>query len=213
MTWTDPPLITPDVIEDRLIATLRDHHLEHLAAQERRRGLEPRTLEPLATISHLAAAGDAQSGDAMPRCLIGWAGFAEAATPNERDTLDVRHTFGVEVAVIGQNRRDTLRRRDWTAWSAIECLLQRTPRDEHVVSIDLVDVEAIEDIDRQRIWGAVRFLLQVFVVDALALTTLPAGDEWPPGLPGGPPEEPYDPPVALPPATDISTTITREGID
>lgn len=212
MSWVDPPLITPDVIEDRLIDTVRAHHVEHLAAQERRRGLTAGTLEPLATVSHLASDGEAQSGDALPRCLIGWVGVTDPPTVNERDTLDIRHTFGIEVAVIGQSRRDTLRRRDWLAWCVLECLLQRTPRDDHVISITVTDIEPLAVSERQRIWGAVRALINVVVVDALALTTLPADDRWPPGLPGGPPAGPYDPPVGLPPATDIATTITREGI-
>lgn len=214
MTWEDLPLVTPAEIEDLAVEVLRERHPEHLAAHERRRGLEPETLERLRTVSHLAAQDEVLSGDALPAALLGVVGTSGEPSRNEDDAIDVPLALGMEVAVMGQARRDTLRRRDWIAWTAIECLLQRLPRSEIVGSIRLRDVEPIVDAQAQRIRGAVRVMFEVWVPDALSLLGLPghADERWPDGAAGGAPATPYAEPVPLPVVAEAEADVDREEV-
>lgn len=216
MTWTDPDLITPAEVEDLAVEVLRTRHPEHLAAHERRRGLAPETLERLRTVSHYAALDAALSGDALPAALVGSPGTFEPPTRNEENTLDVSLTLGVDVTVVGKARRDTLRRRDWTAWTVAECLLQRLPRSGVVSGVMLRDVEAVEDAQAQRIRGVARLLFTVTVPGAVSLLGLPADDDvrFAPGGPGGPPPDglPYDVPVPLGEVDDAAVEVIREEV-
>ncbi|WP_217913232.1 hypothetical protein [Miltoncostaea marina] len=212
---SDPTLIAPCDVEDLLIEVILRRHPEHLAAQERRRGLKPETLERLKAVRHLAAQEAFQSGDTMPACLVGSLGTAAAPARNEDDAIDVTLRVALEVAVMGRSRRDTLRRRDITAWTVIECVLQRTPRLGIVSAIQLVDVETVEFAQAQSMRGHARASFEVTVPSAASMAGLPADDAlWTPGSPGGPPPdgEPYAPPVPLPPVTAIDAEILREGI-
>jgi hypothetical protein len=154
----------------------------------------------------------------MPAVLVGWTGTPASPTENEEGSLDVRLLVAVEVLVRGQYRRDTLRRRDWMAWTVIECLLQRTPRRGPVIDgIALSDVESFDVGAAKEILATARVMFEVTVPEMVSLAGMPAdGDEsWPPGTPGGPPPdgEPYTPPEPLPLADEFTTSIIREAID
>jgi len=213
---SDWALITPDQVEDLLILVLRERHAEHLAAQERRRDLSPQTLERLKTVQHWAAPLDRLSSDTHPSALVGSVGTARAPERNHDDGIDVAWQVAVEVGVMGQSRRDTLRRRDWTAWTVIECLLQRTPRDGVVSALRLSDVEYVDEGDAQRILGTARILFEVDVPNMVTIAGLPVHDDphWEPGGPGGPPpdDEPYTEPEPLPESTDVGFEIERTPI-
>lgn len=215
MTWQDPPLITPDVIEDALVAVLRKHHTEHLAAHERRLGLAPKTYEPLATVSYLASSGGPLAGDNFPRALIGWTGIdgaPEYTTAGQSgDAIDLRYFVGVEVAVAGRDRRDTLRRRDVTLFTVVECLVRRTPGTGPIGGVTVQDIEVEAVRESPRLVGIGRAVLSVYVPEAIPARGLDPDNLWGAGQPGGgPPEDdPYQPPAPLPPASEIGATVRR----
>jgi hypothetical protein len=209
-------LVTPDAVEDLLVDVIRRRHPEHLAKLERERGLDPETLERYRTVSHMAAEGtDARlSGDVLPACLLGVIGTAGEPTMTEDNRLNVALQLGMQVSVLGQRRRDTLRRRDWTAWTTIECVLQRVPRSGPVASIRLTDYEPVEQTDEQRVLAEARVVFTVTVADMLAVIGgLPVDTTpWPPGGPLGPPATPYEPPAPAPDVAEVTYTIDKEPI-
>jgi hypothetical protein len=212
----DSPLVTPDQIEDLAVDVLTRRHPEHLAKLERLRGLRPQTLARLRTIVHFAHP-DAQANPSdknMPAVLIGHIGMSSAER-DETERLNTTIQLGVQVSVLGKNRLDTIRKRDWTAWTVAECLLQRMPRNGPVHSIALVgDAEPLATGDRERTLGDYAFVFDVEVVGMLTLVGgLPTDDTaWPPGGPGGAPGRPYDPPVALPRASRVTVTLDKDSI-
>lgn len=210
----DSRLVTPDEIEDLAITVLKDHHAEHLAKLERARGKPPETYERLVTVSHMAAEGLRISSDTLPAALVGVLGDSGESVRNERDALDVPLQLGIQVSVLGQSRRDTLRRRDATAWTVIECLLQRLPRADTVATIRLTDWESLAEADTQRILGDYRIVFEVTVADMVAIVggLPPTNTPWPPGTPGGPPAAPYDPPEPLPQASSVTYSLSKEPI-
>jgi hypothetical protein len=212
------PLITPDVVEDVLLDIVRRRHPEHLAKLERQLGLTLETLERYRTVSHMASdeAQGALSGDTLPAILLAVIGGDGAPVRTEEDKLNVAMLVAVQVSVIGQRRRDTLRRRDWMTWTTIECLLERTPRRGPIDSIRLVDWEPVAQSEAKRILAESRLVFSVSVADAVTVVGgLPADDTpWPSGGPNGPPTAPYVPPDSDPlPATDFTFTTNKERID
>jgi hypothetical protein len=212
----DAQLITPDQIEDVFVDVIRRRHPEHLAKLERLRGLEPETLERYRTVTHLAAEGaDARlSGDILPACLLGVIGTAGEIVVTEDDKLNVSLQLGVQISVMGQKRRETLRRRDWITWTTVECILQRVPRNGPVASIRLTDCEPVETADAQRVLAESRLVFTVTVADMVALRGgLPVDNSpWPAGGPLGPPSSPYAPPADPPDVTDVSFSVDKEPI-
>jgi hypothetical protein len=211
-------LIVPDVVEDLIVDVIRRRHPEHLAKLERQRGKAAETYERYATVSHMASeAADARlSGDTLPACLLGFIGTAATPIQTENDRLNVALQLAMQVTVLGQRRRDTLRRRDVMAWTTIECVLQRVPRNGPVASIRLTDYEPVEERDEQRILAEARVIFEVTVADMVTVIGgLPADDTpWPAGGPNsGPPDgEPYTPPLGPPEATDVTFAVEKHPI-
>jgi hypothetical protein len=212
----DVRIVTPDQIEDLAVTVLRDRHDEHLAKLERLRGLRPRTLLRLKNVALFSdpVGQRSPSEKVLPAVLLGTVGVGKLEQ-DEDDALNATLTMGLEVSVIGRNRRDTLRRRDWTAFTVIECLLQRLPRNELVHAVELTDYEPLVDADRTRYLAQARIVLEIEVVQMLSRRGLPATDtQWPDGEPGGaPPDgEPYTPPLDPPTARTFTPTIDREPL-
>lgn len=201
----DPRLIVPHDVEGAIVDVISRRHPEHLAAEERRRGVAAETFQRLVTIARMSdGAAVRLSGDTMPCCLLGVIG-APTFERNEDNGIDAVLQLGMQVSVLGQKRRDTLYRRDVTAWTVIECMYQRVPRDGLglVDSLRLVDYEPLAEADTQRTVGDARIVWEIGVANVLTITGgLPTDDsEWPTEG-GGPPEDPYDPieprPTAVP---------------
>jgi len=213
---TEPPLVTPDLIETAAIHVLRTRHTEHLAAHERRRQLAPRTLEPLKRVGQLTDTGQLQSGDDLPAALLMVVGAAGEVEENESGGIDIPVTLALEVTVAGRSRGDARRRRDATGWTAAECLLQRLPRHPLLSTMSLVDFESLGIGDATRVLGRLRFLFRLMVPDMVSMQGLPHDEDpdWPAGTPGGPPPdgEPYEPPLPLPHASDLDADIDRAPI-
>lgn len=214
---SETTLITPDQVEDVFIDVLRRRHPEHLAKLERQLALDPQTLERYATVTHLGAdeANARLSTDTLPAALVGVIGSGGPPETNEYDKLNVPMLVAVQVTVMGQRRRDTLRRRDWMAWTTIEAVLQRVPRHGPIDSIRLTDWEPVSQTDSQRILAEARIVFTVTVGDVLTVVGgLPPDDTpWPSGGPNGPPTTPYEPPLPGPAATEVTFTINKERID
>lgn len=210
----DSPLIVPFDVDDIVVDVLKRRHPEHLAKAERQRGLAPRTYERLATIAHMS---DAQalrlSGDTVPAVLLGTIG-APSFVRNEENGIDAVLQLGMQVTVMGQRRRDTIKRRDITAWTVVECMYQRLPRGSNglINSVQLTDYEPLAETDTQRTLGDARMIWELGVTNVLSITGgLPADDsEWPADA-GGAPDDPYTPPGPLPAATP-TFTLDREAI-
>jgi hypothetical protein len=198
----DPRLILPYDVEGAFVDLLDRRHAEHLAAEERRRGLTPRTFQPLATVVRMSdAAAVRLSGDTLPAVLLGIIGAPEFVR-NEVDAIDAVFQLGMQVTVMGKKRGDTLFRRDVTAWTIAECVYARMPRRGIVNSVRLVDYEPLSESDVQRTVGDARMVWEVGVTSVLTITGgLPADDlDWPPDAGGGP-TDPYDPIDPRPTAT------------
>lgn len=216
--YADPRLVTPDQVEDLLVSTLRARHLEHLAAQERRHGRRVQQIEPLARIGYLSDTDQRSSKVPVAAALIGCVGLLGEPRRNEFDTLEVDLQVAVEVSVFGAFKRDTMRRRDWMAMTVIECLLQRTPRDDLISALWWTDSEPV---DARRgtndLLATERILLAATVPQMVSIAGgLPATDDlWAPGGPGGPPPdgEPYTPPEGLPEASDVKALLERRSIN
>lgn len=204
---TDAYLFTPDLLEDLAIATIgkptdpQAGILYHFAKLERLRGLRPRTLEPPKTVSHMANpdAAAALSGEQLPSVTFTLSGARTEPVRTELDTLDLPVQLAVRVNVMGRIKRDTLRRRDWTAFCVIECLLQRLPRSSFVSRLDLVDFEPIEAADESRIRGEYAAVFNVWIPDAIQIPRELVPD----------PYDPYTPPDEPPIVTTIDPGITK----
>jgi len=149
------------------------------------------------------------SGDTLPAVLLGVIGAPEFVR-NESDGVDAVFQVGMQVTVMGQKRRDTLFRRDVTAWTLAECLYARTPRRGIINSMRLTDYEPLSESDTQRTLGDARMVWEVGVKDVLSITGgLPADDvDWPPEG-GGPPDDPYDP---IDPRPDARPTVDIDRV-
>lgn len=204
-------LVTPDLVSDACITVLEDYQHFHLAPFEAERGLAARTIEPLKTIDVLAGEGFRLRQDRPPAALLGVFGTS-SAPENTKNGLTFVWTLAVEVTVVGTDRRDVLKRRDWYTMLVAECLLQRLPRIAAPVDVlELADVQLVNGADegRQSVVAEGRLLFDVTVRQSLE-PRAPYDVTLPPGSPGGPPEDPYDPPVALPAVASATTTISKE---
>lgn len=208
---TDTRLVLPYDVEGALVETIDAHHAEHLAKLERARGESPRTYETYNTVVRMSDAGALRlSGDTVPAVLLGVIG-APDFRKNEENGFDVTYQVGMQVTVMGQRRRDTLMRRDATAWTTVECLIQRLPRggDNLVHSIRLTDYEPLAEADTQRVLGDARMVFEVVVRNAMMLVGVPAdGRDWPASA-GGAPAAPYDPLGPPPSAEQVTFDVDR----
>lgn len=209
------PLVLPYDVEGSIVDVLDRRHREHLAMEETRRGLTPRTFEPFATIVRMSdAAAVRLSGDTVPAILLGVIGAPDFRR-NEVNEVDAVYQLGMQITVMGQRRRDTLFRRDVYAWTVVECLYQRLTRGRGALanSIRLVDYEPLSDSDTQRTVGDARLVWEVGVASVLSISGgLPADDVyWPPEA-GGAPDDPYDPIPDRPRATQVAVEIDRKPI-
>ncbi len=214
---SDPRLVTPWDVDRHLVQVILDLHPQHLAAQERRAGLAPRTLEGFRTVTMLEDPGDPRTGHHMwPACLIGTTGadgFVEA-TP---DTRDATLAVAVAVVVAGSDRLDAHHRRSVLAWTALECLVQRAARDGSPITgltVSRVEFQAPQEHRQGAVLMEASVLLEVAVAEAFTARWLPAiGDtEIPPGDPGGGPEGPYTPPVPAVPVAPFVPDVDKEPV-
>lgn len=211
----DPRLVLPYDVEEEILRVLGARHVEHLAAEERRRGVASRTFQPFATAVRWSdAAGIRLSGDTVPALLLGIIGAPDLVR-NEDNGVDGVYQLGMQVTAMGQRRRDTIFRRDVYAWTVVECLLARVPRGRGnlINSIRLTDYEPTSDPDTQRTLADARLVFEVGVANVLSITGgLPPDDiEWPPEG-GGPPDDPYDPVEPRPTVTSATFEIDRRPI-
>jgi hypothetical protein len=207
---TDAKLFTPDQLEDAAINTLGHPSdpvagiLYHLAKLERLRGLRARTLERPKTVSHMANpdAAAQMAGEQLPSVTIMCSGAQGPPERNEEGGLALMVQLAVRINVLGHVKRDTLRRRDWTAFAVVECLLQRMPRHALVSRLDLVDFEPVEHSDDKRIRGEYALIFNVMVPDAISMSV--------PLL--APPVDPYDPPDDPPVVDSITPGIFKDPL-
>lgn len=207
-------LLTPDVVEDTLIDILRRRHIEHLAALERDRGLNPRTIEPLKTIDRLAGSGVRLREDKPPVLLLGLFGTSSVTrsrsrnTPASQPVLDMDWELHMQLVVVGVDRRDTIKRRGWYAMTIIECLLQRVPLDQDVIDQIVFTGQdfsnGIETGTSARTVGEAQLTFTVTTKAAVGFRYLPPDDTTlTPGTPGAAPAASYDDPVPWPEASPV----------
>jgi hypothetical protein len=211
---SDTPLILPFDVEGAIVSVIDRHHAEHLAKLERLRGLQPRTFEPFATVVRMAdATGVRLSGDTVPALLLGIIG-APILTRNEDDKIDAVFQLGMQITAMGEKRRDTILRRDVYAWTVVELVYQRLPRGRDAIcnSVRLVDYEPVSESETQRTLADARLVWEIGVKDILAITGFLPPDDLPvPPNEGGPPDDPYTPPVPVP-VTAVTVEIDRDPI-
>jgi len=205
-------LITPDLVAQACIDVVTDLHREHLAALERQLGLPAQTIEPLATVDVLAGEGFRLRSDRAPCCLLGIFGLAR--TPEStKNGLRMTWALAVEISVVGTDRADVIRRRDWYAMVVAECLIQRVPRQGSPIdTVELADVDLVAagEEGTQETVGQARMLLDVAVRESLDPHGLPAADTpLEPGTPGGAPLTPYEPPVLWPVADPVHASTEK----
>lgn len=200
-------LVTPDEIDELCIDLLTRRHAEHLAKLERQRGLNPQTIERLATIDLLAGNGFRLREDKPPGVLLACMGTSDA--PERRGVhkqITITWSLAMQIVTVGSGRADTLKRRSWYAMTIAECLLMRLPtKSGPVTRIDLSDIDLSNGAEErtQRTVAEAQLIFDVRVANAMDLTDLPLDDtRFPAGTPGGPPSTPYDPPVPLPEITE-----------
>lgn len=209
-------LFTPDLLTEQVIDLVRRLHPEHLAALERDRGLDAETVERFRTVDVLAGEGMNLHDDQRPCALIGT--FGTVDRPNVRARkLDIVWLLAAEITVTGVDRADSVKRRDWYTLTLVECVLCRLPRkDAPAHSIELADIDLIQGAvaKTQRSYAQARVTFDVVVKDALDLSAF-TPDDTPldPGSPGGPPEDPYTPPVPWPHVTSVTANADREPIE
>jgi hypothetical protein len=211
-------VITPDVIEDQALSALADHHAEHLAKLERDLGLPARTIEPFRTVDLLAGDGVRLREDNPPAVLLGIFGTSGRPEPDKNGDLTFVWQLAAQVVTVGQDRRDTIKRRGWYAMVVAQCMVWRLPRQAAPVdSVSLGDVEFTNGRtgdSRPRTVGEAQLFFDVRVRGTLGPRDLPPIDTpLPPGSPGGPPSEPYDPPVPWPQVATAKTTTDKEPIE
>jgi hypothetical protein len=185
------------------LEVLETRHVESLAQLELREGLPPGTLERL-NVGHLAGEGFRRRHDVPPIALVGAFGSSERPERNKRGGIDVMWTLAVEVTVVGMDRADTLKRRDWYGLTAAEALVHHLPRaGADADALDLLDVDltAGADPDTSETVAQTRLLFDVKVADVLSLQPYFAE----------PPADPYTPaPPTRWPVAKVSTTIVKE---
>lgn len=210
----DRPLAS--TVEQMVLDTLRSRHVEHLAVEERLRGIEARTLEPVRVFGHLDDGLDPLAGQTIPCILIGVVGAASEPR-HDLDVIDVVWRLALGVWVHGTHPRDARLRRDVYLTTAIETVLGRTPHTGGICGIRLVDVEHPPPDEVQRRYAAHgRATLDVTTQAAYLTQVLPrdgTGWETLQGLPGGPPAAPYEPPAPPPVLGVVSNDIVKETIE
>ncbi len=175
-------MIAPFEVTEACIATLQAHQGERFADFERAHGLLPGTLTPLGT-DHLAGEGFRLRKDKPPIALVGTFGTAETPARNKNAALDFNWTLAVEVTVVGVDRGDTIRKRDWYGMLTAEILLVHLPRAANPIdALELMDLDLTPavDPDSQQTVGQARLIFDVTVRNGLSLvlpfrTATPAG--------------------------------------
>lgn len=210
-------LVTPDQPELACIDVLGDRHSEHLAALERQLGLEPETIERLATVGLLKNTESLEptSLPAVRLAMTGLADEPERVTDRGRTSLSLPWRLEVDILAMGRDPVDAMQRVRWLAMTVAECLLQRLPRRSDPVErldLDGCDLETISDSGHNL--GHAELQFTVLLADALTVTGgLPADTgEHEPGTPGGPPATPYDPLEPWPDGLDVELDIDRSPL-
>lgn len=220
---TTTSLITPDLVEQACISTLRATHAQHLAALERQLGLVPETVERLETVDLLAGDDQRLAFDLLPAVLLSIGGAAEQperdVVDGGREALAFPWRMDMDVVALGADRTDAMLRVRWLGMTVAECLLQRMARrNAPVESLTLtgIDFEVIGATGSAL--ARAELTWTVLVPDSLTVRghglpvyqvpTTPA-----PGQPGGPPGTDYQLPVPWPQATDAIADVTRGPIE
>ena len=218
MTSWEQPLQVPDLIEDDCIDLIQRRHPEHLAKLERQLGLAPQTIERFRTIDVLAGDTFRLREDKPPACLLGV--FGTTGTPqknNRRDSIDMQWSLAIQITVIGIDRRDTLKRRNWMSLTVAECLMARLPRKNLPVSqVILDDIDLVNGADEstQRTFAEARMMLTVGVRDAINVAVFPVDDSgYEAGLPGGPPDPTYGSPLPWPDIGTVTPDVDISDLD
>jgi hypothetical protein len=196
-------LITPDLIVDLAIETLDTRHREILAGLERDRGLPARTVEPFVTIDYLAGPGFRTRVDTPPAALFGVTGNVEEPE-RARDGITFHWALACEVTVMGQDRRDTMRRVYWMGLLVAQCLQLNLRRAaDPIDAVEVLDVDySGGTADSQELVAQATIQFAVTVRQTL-VTTRP---------PGGVPTDPYAPPAEWPRVQTVITNVEKEPL-
>lgn len=210
-------LFSADIGREIIITVLRARHQEHLAKLERQWDLTERTLEPLKTIDHLAGNGFLAE-DTPPAVLVGMSGTTNATLAPSRDRtanqpLAYNLTWDLRLAllVVGNSRKDALKRLDWYAMTLVECVLQRVPLDQQIIdSIAFIGIQPQNAAGeaRARTTAETEIQFSLSTMQAVSTVGLPRDNTTlTPGTPGGAPAAPYDTPVPWPTATIVPADV------
>ena len=202
-------MITPDLIEQQALELLGAHHTRYLAALERDRGLEPRSVEPLQTITVLDGDDQRLAIDSLPCLLLSLRGIRETSRELDHDGQALDVTWRMEIHVVAQGggnnpRADGMLRARWLTCAAVECLLDRLPGAGPVGTVDLQSMEFEQNADDP---GLTHSETQLDVLVRGAFSTGGAIGLEPESL------DPYAPPSGPATATDLSLDITREPLE
>ncbi len=162
-------MIAPERVTHACIAALGTWQAAGLAAIEREHNLPPRTVPPL-RVDHLSGEGFRGKQDHPPVALVGTFGTAERPQPGPQRTLNITWIVAVEISVLGRDRDDTIRRRDWYTMNVAETLLQYLPRiGEPIDAVELADIDLVNGADEQETIAQSRIMLDVTVRDSISM--------------------------------------------
>jgi hypothetical protein len=199
--------VFPVTIVDQVHEVLRTRHVEHLAALERDVLLPPRSL-PLLLVDYLTGEGIRTARDKPGEgalALVGIFGTTTEPNDNREDAMDFVWTMAMEVITRGVDRGDTIRKRDWYALTALECVMQHRPYGPastmRLVDADL-DAGALEEGSAETL-AVARFMWDVEVPNTIRL--VPRYTD--------PPTDPYDVPESFPsPPNVVRTNVIKEPL-
>lgn len=215
MSWTDPPIFWPHEAQDLAIATITERLRYQLAAAERRLGVPPQTIEPLASVRPLVGNGTDIRADPLPCCQVGVFGLAGAPQRSGRDdTLSGGWILALQIVVAGVDREDTLQRRSVYAMAVAEIVLQWLPRHGAIDAVTLEDIDfssgRAEIAGQENAIGEAQLTFEIHVPQLLSVVP-PFNPDLPAGTPGGPPASDYVAPVPWPTANPVGIDVTRDA--
>lgn len=215
MSWTDPPLFFPHQLREVAIQVLTDRLLYHLAAAERRLGVPPETIEPLAAIRPLIGPGTDLRADPLPCCQVGVFGLRGEPKRSPRDdTLSADWTLAAQIVVAGVDVDDTLLRQSVYSMVVTEILEEWLPRrGAGIDAVELLDIDYTSgnaELDGHQNTVAEAQLLFTCHVPTMLSVLAPFDPELGAGTVGGPPVDDYTPPVEWPLAAPEAPDVTRD---